>query len=265
MRPLPELSAVIEEIHQWVLTAPSRQRRLRSNTFWDKFRYKARTQERVAAVKEALANKGIQILQPPLDTFGAEDRGDWIVLATGELLPPRPTDNWFQKVVELQFESEREVDSFFVIPVLEQLGYTQPDMAQGFWFYMNEGSTRRHRQADFAIFDGPNRTNTTPLLVVESKNFGQQISAGAVSQARSYALWLNAPYYMVTNADEIQLFENPGLPQSQSQVMVIKRAELQVRWNEFAGKLHRAAVIVRKAQIADSQRTQGAAPAKAKA
>jgi hypothetical protein len=68
----------------------------------------------------------------------------------------------------------------------------------------------------------------------------------------------------VTNADEIQLFENPGVPQSQSQVMVIKRAELQVRWNEFAGKLHRAAVIVRKAQIADSIRAQGAASVKSR-
>jgi hypothetical protein len=54
-------------------------------------------------------------------------------------------------------------------------------MAQGFAFDMNEGSTRRRRQADFAIFDGPTRANATPLLVIESKNFGQPLSAGAVA------------------------------------------------------------------------------------
>jgi hypothetical protein len=252
MKPRPELSAVIDNLHRWILTAPTRQRRVRSRTFWNRFRYKSRTQDRVAAVKEALTNKGIQILQPPGDIFGTEDWGDWVLVSTGELLPPRPPDSWFETMATRQFESEDEVDSFFVIHLLEALGYLEADIAQGYAVPMAAGSLQRPGHADFAVFDGANRAAVSPLLVVESKAFGKKLTVRAFTQARSYAWWLSAPYYLVTNADDLLLFEYPGVPnQSEEAVMSFKRTQLQDRWSEFAGRLHREAVIIWKAQIAE--------------
>lgn len=251
MTPRPELSAVIDSLHRWILTAPTRQRRVRSRTFWNRFRYKSRTQDRVAAVKEALTNKGIQILQPPGDIFGTEDWGDWIIVSTGELVPPRPPDTWFETMATRPFESESEVDSFFVIPLLLALGYSEDDMAQGYAVPMPAGCLERPGHADFAVFDGANRAAVSPLLVVESKAFRKKLTVRAFTQARSYAWWLSAPYYLVTNADDLLLFEHPGGPQpSEEAVMSFKRTQLQDKWSEFAGRLHREAVIVWRTQIA---------------
>ena len=250
-RQLPEVSAIAEEIANELLAAPGRQRRWRSHTFWGKFGFKARTQERVAAVREALAEKGIHLEQPQLERLGVEGRDEWVVLTIDAPQPPRPLDDWFRGIASRRFESEREVESFFVIPLIMQLGYSIEDIAQGHPVSMPVGRTRRCREADFALFNGPDHTKpAAALLVVESKYEGAELTRDDIDQALSYAVWLGAPYYVLTNADEICVFENLGSPGEPQEVMALNRTERQARWNEFAGTLHKRAVVARKSQIA---------------
>ena len=255
MKP-PEVSIVADEILTSLKTKGS-PRRMLSSTFWTQFRFTRRSPERIADVKQVLAERGIQILRPAAEQFGAEPKDEWIVLGLGtphpgDILAPRPKDVWFSDIMSRQFGSEREVDSFFVIPLMLELEYTIRDIAQGCPVEVSEGSKHRPAVADVVLFDGEVQTEDTALLVVESKAVGKLLTPDGEAQARSYALWLCAPYYMVTNGDDLVVYENLGGPQRPIEVMRLRREELRERWNEFAAKLNRKAVVARKAQIAET-------------
>jgi hypothetical protein len=255
MKPPPDLS-VIADRFLTSIKAQGKARRLLSSTFWGTFGYKARTKERVAAVRRAFDERGIRILSPAAEEFGTEPFTEWIRLGlevpAGHTSYPRPKDEWFADVARRQFESECEVDSFFVIPVLQELGYGLDDIAQGCPVQITEGSQHRLAEADFALFDGGNRDQNAALLVIESKRFGKPLPQNAHRQAQSYAIWLCAPYYVVTNGDDIDVYENLGAPQKPVEVMRLKREELRTRWGDLAAKLNKKAVVVRKAQIAET-------------
>ena len=77
--------------------------------------------------------------QPSLIGLLAEAQGEWIILTLVEppALPamappeapaqavPTPPDSWFKLLGDRKFESEKEVEFYFVMPILEQLGYTE--------------------------------------------------------------------------------------------------------------------------------------------
>lgn len=71
---------VVEEMYAAVLATPKRQRRLRSKTFWDRFGFERRTQERVARVWAALRDRGL-VLNFDEASFGSEGRDEWIILS----------------------------------------------------------------------------------------------------------------------------------------------------------------------------------------
>lgn len=137
------IEEVVEEIFQSILATQKRQRRLLSKTFWDKFGFKARTQERVDEVRKALDRRSLMIHLEDA-TFGKEDREKWIILThitppTGDtgvrtLTQPLPTppDAWFAVLEKRLFESEREVEYYFIVPLLEQLGFEEDDFAIGY-------------------------------------------------------------------------------------------------------------------------------------
>lgn len=113
---------VAEEMFQSVLATPKRQRRLRSSTFWAKFKVKKRTQGLIEQVKDAISQRGL-ILNLDDSVFGTEDKDEWVILTYVEpqvnikneeeydtkelLLPPNA---WFVTMEQRVFESEREVE-----------------------------------------------------------------------------------------------------------------------------------------------------------
>jgi len=262
----PEVSVVAEDLLNSI-TQRGTTRRLLSSTFWAEFGFQTRTKDRIAAVKAALQERGIQILRPAADQFGEEPHRAWIELGIGAVQPTPPTpaaaptttptaapvtDDWFTEMAGLRFESEEEVESFFIIPLLFKLGYSIDDIAQGWTVTIMDGCKPRKLRCDFCLFDGVGRENDAALLVVESKRTGRRLAGEAENQARCYAMWLSAPTVVATNGDEIRVYENYGPPKPTILVTTITRAQLRDRWEELVGRLSKKAVMARKAQIAET-------------
>jgi hypothetical protein len=256
---------VIEEILQSVLATPKRQRRLLSKTFWGQFGVKSRSKERVEQVRAALKSHK---LTHNLDDakFGSEHKDEWLVLSYIEIpVPPLildkaphsvqparcvPEDSWFQLMEHRTFESEREVECFFLIPLLESLGYVEDDFAIGYMIEMYEGVSKIKKIADIVVFDGGGRDKDGALLVVEAKKPGKPISDAAIGQAKGYAMWLTAPYYITTNGQELDLYWYRGGLTPDLPLLKFPISALHENWDMLYQHINKASVIQHKARMA---------------
>lgn len=252
----PAIVDVVEEMYQSILATPKRQRRLLSKTFWDKFGFKMRTKERVAQVRDALSERGL-IVNLDSDTFGTEGKDEWVILTYVEppkphmLTPhqavvevvPTPPASWFKLLRERAFESEREVEYYFILPLVEQLGYTEADFCIGYPVQMYEGVKKVRKEADFVLFNGSSRAKDDALLVVEAKKAERGLTEDAVGQARAYSLWLATPYYLVTNGDETRVYLLRGPVQPDVMLMSLDRQELEQNWQLLYKTLSKTAVL----------------------
>ena len=262
---------VTEEMFQSILATPKHQRRLRSKTFWDNFGFKVRTKDRVTQVKDALHQRGL-LVNFDDTVFGTEDKDEWVILTyvapalptLGELESilaepiPTPEDAWFTLIAEREFESEREVEYYFIVPVLEQLGYLEADFAIGFPVQMYEGVKKVNKEADFVLFKGRSRAKEDALLIVEAKKSERILTEDAVGQARAYALWLSTPYYFVTNGEELRVYLFRGAVQPDVMLMTFKRADFRQHWVQFYQTLNKVAVLDYKEKL--SKMMSGAYP-----
>lgn len=258
MAKTPAVADTVEEIYQSILASPKRQRRLLSKTFWGKFGFARRTKERVEEVKEALRQRDV-ILNLDDAAFGAEAKDEWIVLSyvepsviQGEDPPtdiPTPPSSWFEMLEERVFESEREVEYYFIVPLLEQLGYEEDDFAIGYPVQMYEGVKKVNKEADFVLFNGTSRSREEALLIVEAKKTGKALTEDAVGQARAYAMWLITPYYLVTNADEIRVYLFRGAMQPDVRLMSVSRSSLRENWATLYESINKAAMIEYKQKL----------------
>lgn len=258
----PSVVDVVEEIFESILATPKRQRRLLSKTFWGKFGFERRTKERVAEVQEALRQRNL-FLSLSDEEFGTESKNEWIILSYVEPSPPpvgaqakhpgapvpTPPSSWFETLEKRVFESEREVEYYFIVPLLEQLGYEEDDFAIGYPVQMYQGVKKVNKEADFVLFDGANRSRENALLVVEAKKTTRPLTEDAVGQARAYAMWLITPYYVVTNADEVQVYLFRGAMQPDVRTMRFKRSDLREHWDMLYGSINKAAVIDYKEKL----------------
>lgn len=247
-----------------VLATPKRQRRLRSSTFWSKLGYERRTRERVEYVKEALRQRSL-ILNLEDTTFGTESKDEWIVLSYVKPELPQilnrseksrekesvvvPSDSWFSLMTSRVFESEREVEYYFIAPLLEQLGYEENDFAIGYPVQMYEGVKKVNKEADFVLFNGTSRAKEDALLVVEAKKTTRVLTEDAVGQARAYTMWLSTPYYIVTNGEELRVYLFRGAVQPDVMLTAFKCVDLKSNWNLLYKTLNKSSVMKYKEKL----------------
>jgi len=186
--------------------APKQTRRMLLRSLLTKFGFKVRTQERMQRLAIAFSDAGI-IAKPALAEC---DREGWISLSIkpqGKPLHPDIgfQDPWFDEVAKKEFATEKEVEIRFIVPLLERLGFDEDDRADGFPIEIVVGTKRTMAEADFVLFDGRNRSMDNALLVIEAKRTTKRVK-DFISQARSYAMFLGTPFYLVTNGDDIQVF-----------------------------------------------------------
>ncbi len=94
----------------------------------------------IERVERILAAQGLKVSVKSGTALGEESKhSDWIVLAIWPPGPitdnddvPVPSDDWFQDMQTRIFESEREVEYYFILPMLEKMGYTYDDFAIGY-------------------------------------------------------------------------------------------------------------------------------------
>ena len=127
------------DMYEAVKESNNRQKRLKSSTFWDAFRVGRRTPPVVERIGCILSEQGLRFSVKSGEVFGKEGFNDWIELAIwpptepkGQLPDPVfPSLDWFLRMQTREFESEREVEYYFIIPLLEKLGYNEDDIAIG--------------------------------------------------------------------------------------------------------------------------------------
>ncbi len=236
--------ASILALKDLITTAPKQIRRMRLRSLLGKFAFKARTVDRLQRLTKAFLEVGI-LTQPALSDC---DRDAWIVLS---VLQPASQheqeldsmDPWFDEIAKKEFATEKEVEIRFIVPLLERLGYTEDDRADGFPIEIIVGSKRTVAEADFVLFDGRNRSMDNALLVIEAKRTTKRVK-DHVSQARSYAMFMGTPYYMVTNGDDIWVFCYQSPLEADHQVFSGQRKTLRDSFQELfeiIGKPHAAA------------------------
>lgn len=255
---------IIAEIYQSVIATPKKQRRLLSKTFWGKFGFKSRTKERIEHIRNMLNRQGL-ILNLDETHFGTENKNDWIIISyvdpvlptvlTNEAEPKSlpeqhlPSDSWFQMMENRSFESEREVEYYFIVPLLNSLGYEEEDFAIGYPIVMFEGVTKVKKEIDFAIFNGSSREKKDALLIVEAKKSNKTLTEDAIGQAKGYAIWLTAPFYLITNADEILLYLSRAGLQPDLGIMKFQRSELRKNWATLYLHINKSIVMERKEKL----------------
>ena len=147
-----------------------------------------------------------------------------------------------------EIQSEEEVRSKFIVPLLEIMGYPMELRAEEFPVYGSEGSKPlKTKKADYILFSdcdfASHRSNTNDnlkwvyehsLLVFEAKKPSEEISI--FHQPQFYAVWTRAVAYMISNGKKlVGYFLNPNF----SDVMIISCdvSELPIQFDKLS-QLH---------------------------
>lgn len=249
---------VAAEILQSILASPKKQRRVKSSTFWKKFGVERRSKEKIEIIKKLLEVNSIFFESDEEIGLESKDRMVKLSYLEPELAEVfhKANENslnqdvgWFEDIEERSFASEREVEQYFIAPVLKKLDYTDEDCAIGFRLNIYKGVKKERKEVDFAVFDGSLREKEKALIVVEAKSSEKKLTDDAVGQAHSYAIELSTPYYIVTNGNQIMVFLFRGGLVGDNQIMNFTRQELRLKWQEFYGRLCKASVIETKRKI----------------
>jgi len=249
-----DFQAVAVAILDAINDSPKKSRRVLLKTLIRMYGFKTRQKHWLDAIQNSLNDAGI-ITSPAVADAG---RHDWIVLsvtdpripvddfsATAENDDGGPSiegDQWIGTVSDKLFRSEREVEIRFILPLLERLGYSEDDRSDGYPVEQIVGVRRTRTEADFVLFDGLNRGKDNALLVVEAKNIGKNI-VDHIGQARSYAMFLGTPYFMVTNGDEMRVFLYRSPIESDVEVFKSHRKDLVSTFKNLYNIICKRAIV----------------------
>lgn len=246
------------ELYQSVVESSDKQRRLKSTTFWSLFDVGARRKTVIERIEHLLSGQGLRVTVKSGKALGEEHDDDWIIVALALPQPPEkqpiisetliksPTTEWFIEIKTRSFESEREVETYFVAPLLEKLGYEYDNIVIGYPVEMFRGGQRTRTEADFAVFKGSSREKEDTLLIIETKKSDKNITADHISQARSYAQELLPACYCVTNGSQIIVYWFNGMLAPDERVIDFDRAMLDEKWDELYRYASKEATVMRK-------------------
>ena len=245
---------VVASIRRSIEVSPRVSRRVRCHRLRDLFGFQAWTAQRKQFVAQKFEGQGI-VAQPLLDQAGLND---WIVLSL-PVMPkpdtsspdPRPTVDWFEHLMSVRLDSEREVEMHFASPLFHGLGYDDEHEAAGFRMDTWEGVRHRVAEVDLVYFANEHHSlaHGVPLVLVEAKGSDQAPDAG-MGQAKSYAFWIKPAYYVTTNGDVVVVYNYQGGAVPDVKVLDFKRSELRERFDDLYRVLNpRAVAEARQAKI----------------
>jgi hypothetical protein len=245
---------VAASIRRSIEVSPKGSRRVRCHSLRALFGFQTWTAQRKELVARFLGDQGVRA-QPPVIEAGIHD---WIVLSlpvmprsAGPTPDPRPSKEWFEHLMGVRLDSEREVEMHFASPLFHGLGYDYEHEAAGFRFDMWEGVNLRKVEADLVYFANEHHSLTggIPLVLVEAKGSDQSPDAGT-GQAKSYAFWVKPAYYVTTNGDAVVVYNYQGGAIPDVKVLDFKRSDLDSRFDDLYRVLNpKAAAEARQAKI----------------
>lgn len=220
-----EVAAAAQKIQVSVASSSGGSRRMKLRTLLDRFGYVKRSDSNTAAITTAFSHLGVS-LNPPIVRFGEDweiTMEDWIYIsdASKESTPPILTqgvpdqpwrnDPWFDRIAKYELRTEKEVEIKFVVPLLARLGYGDDDRFDGMPVPAAHGSKGTTLVIDFALFDSSvEGLRHQPLLTVEAKKENRlkkrEEILNAHNQAKSYCLWTQCDFFLITDSKTIQVF-----------------------------------------------------------
>jgi len=254
---------VASSIREAIEDSPKKSKRVLLKTLLKMFGHKTRQLHWIEAMSKCIAEAGI-LISPPLVEV---ERDGWVVLSVTE--PQLPVGNfslkdkedmagnnqgldpdaWLITISSKSFNSEKEVEIRFVLPLLERLGYLEEDRADGYPVEQVVGVRKTKTEADFVLFNGLNRSKDSALMVVEAKNVGKKIT-DHIGQARSYAMFLGTPYFLITNGDDIRVFLYRSPIESDVEVFKSTRRDISSTFSVLFNLVSKKAIIEYKRQRA---------------
>lgn len=255
MKSSPTENEIAQSIKEAIASTPKKQKRVLLKTLLKQFGWKTRQARYLDLISAAFTEAGI-LMSPDLKDVG---RDDWVYLSVitpdlpvGDFMPPPASpngeasppkaDDWFDGLALKTFASEKEVEIRFVLPLLERLGFSEDDRADGYPVEQVVGVKKIKTEADFVLFDGRNRTKDAALMVVEAKNVGKKLG-DHIQQARSYAMFLGCPYYMVTNAEEVRVYLYRSPIESDVEVFSAERRYLKDTFSTLFNLISKPAIL----------------------
>ncbi|MGI9179492.1 MAG: type I restriction enzyme HsdR N-terminal domain-containing protein [Longimicrobiaceae bacterium] len=255
--PLPEdAEQIAEAIRKDVSSSRSARKRLKVRSLLRKFGYAKRSDSNTAEITQLLSGRGISI-NPPIVRLGNDwelSKEDWVYLSTDQQnASPRPVnggsatappsdwngDEWFDRVADKALRTEKEVEIKFIVPLLTRLGYSEDDRYDGMPVPAAHGSRSTTLVIDFALFNSDLEVlRNQPLLTVEAKREQRLAKAkellSAHNQAKSYSLWTQCDFFLVTDSRTIQVFHvaRGGLD-GPSPLFSCSRQQLKSRFGEL--------------------------------
>lgn len=247
---------IAASIREAIGDSSKKSKRVLLKTLLKMYGHKTRQRHWIEAIDASLVAEGV-LISPPLAEV---ERDGWVVLSVTD--PHLPVgdfahkehadangnkqdiapDVWLSTISTKTFNSEKEVEIRFVLPLLERLGYSEEDRADGYPVEQIVGVKKTRTEADFVLFNGLNRSKDNALLVVEAKNVGKKI-ADHIGQARSYAMFLGTPYFLVTNGDDIRVFLYRSPIESDVEVFKSTRLDIAKTFTTLLNLAGREAVI----------------------
>jgi hypothetical protein len=260
---------IVLEMYQSVVKSPVKQKRLKSSTFWKLFKIKSRKKAVVEKITYLLGEQGLNIKVKSGAAFGEESKDDWVILTPQDLIEKTykpvtennpvvyPDETWFDTIINRVFETEREVETYFITPILEKLGYAYDDICIGYSLDMFRGVKKTKAEADFVVFDGAGREQVDVLLIVEAKSSQKGINIDHIGQARSYARELLPSNYIISNGEDIVVFQFNGSLIPDDKLMEFNRKELVKKWTDFYSHVNKRTTIERKKWMVDRISNKG--------
>lgn len=143
--------------------------------------------------------------------------------------------------------NEAEVETKILLHILRLLGFSDADRADKPPIPMFFGRERKLKHPDFVLYDGTDRTLAAALLVVEAKTPGASLE-DAQNQAKSYATWAGAPFYLCS--DGTALVAVQFLPAAQAFRVVEGPVDsIESWWSELYEFLSRGSVVLAKERL----------------
>lgn len=242
-----EPAEIVATLRRSIEASQRGSRKLRAHRFKDLFGFQAWSPVRRAMVSKLLDSEGI-VVQPPLEEAG---RDDWLVFSMPTLpevkqqrAEPRPSDACFAYWEQLRPGSEREVEMHFAAPLFQALGYTEQQEAAGFGVTVWDGASHHRSEADLVYFatDVHDVDDGEPLVLIECKMPGKGPDAG-LGQVRSYAFWIKPAYYVITDRDNLVVWNYQGGAVPDVRVIEVKSGELRERFDDLYALLNPKAAL----------------------
>ncbi|MBD3305303.1 hypothetical protein GF348_02940 [candidate division KSB3 bacterium] len=138
-------------------------------------------------------------------------------------------DRWLQTLDDPPWDKttcEVEMESKFIYPLLKYLGYDDRDMRMRVKVGVQEGRLDTTIEADWMLVNGEDH-----IAVIEAKAPRIRLHKRVIEQAKSYAIRLNAPVYIITNGFDIAVYHREVI--GERKVFHGKAGGLHRTWDEF--------------------------------